>query len=113
MQFKISSEFLDQVKAYISAQDDVALKELLVDLHHADVAEILDEVNTEEAAYLVLLLDSEQTSEAIMELDEDVREKLLDNLTPEEIADEVEEMDTDDAVDVIACLLYTSPSPRD
>ena len=102
MQFKISSEFLDQVKAYISAQDDVALKELLVDLHHADVAEILDEVNTEEAAYLVLLLDSEQTSEAIMELDEDVREKLLDNLTPEEIADEVEEMDTDDAVDVIA-----------
>ena len=102
MQFKISSELLDQVKAYISAKDDAALKELLVDLHHADVAEILDEVNTEEAAYLVLLLDSEQTSEAIMELDEDVREKLLDNLTPEEIADEVEEMDTDDAVDVIA-----------
>lgn len=102
MQFKVSSDLLDQVRAYISVQDDAALKELLVDLHHADVAEILDEVNTEEAAYLVLLLDSEQTSEAIMELDEDVREKLLDNLTPEEIADEVEEMDTDDAVDVIA-----------
>ncbi len=102
MPFKVSSDLLDQVRTSISVQDDAALKELLVDLHHADVAEILDAINTEEAAYLVLLLDSEQTSEAIMELDEDVREKLLDNLTPEEIADEVEEMDTDDAVDIIA-----------
>ncbi|ANH59393.1 magnesium transporter [Dokdonia donghaensis] len=101
MQFQLTSNLIDQIQAYVSVQDEVALKELLTDLHHADIAEILDEVDSDEAAYLVLLLDSEQTSEALMELDEDVREKLLENLTPAEIADEVEEMDTDDAVDMI------------
>ncbi len=101
MQFELTSNLIEQIQAYVTVQDEVALKELLTDLHHADIAEILDEVNAEEAAYLVLLLDSEQTSEALMELDEDVREKLLENLTPAEIADEVEEMDTDDAVDMI------------
>ncbi len=102
MQFLLSSELIDQIKALIAAQDDKGLQELLHDVHHADIAEILDEVNGEEATYLVRLLDSEQTSEAIMELDEDVREKLLDQLTPLEIAGEIEEMDTDDAVDMIA-----------
>ncbi|MDE0598467.1 MAG: magnesium transporter, partial [Dokdonia donghaensis] len=101
MQFQLTSNLIDQIQAHVAVQDEVAIKELLTDLHHADIAEILDEVDADEAAYLVLLLDSEQTSEALMELDEDVREKLLENLTPAEIADEVEEMDTDDAVDMI------------
>ncbi len=102
MQFLLSSDLIDQIKDLIAAQDEAALKVLLTDVHHADIAEILDEVNGDEATYLVRLLDSEQTSEAIMELDEDVREKLLDQLTPLEIAGEIEEMDTDDAVDMIA-----------
>ena len=102
MQFELTSDLLDQIQAHVAVQNESALKELLTELHHADIAEILDEVDADEAAYLVLLLDSEQTSEALMELDEDVREKLLGNLTPAEIADEVDEMDTDDAVDMIA-----------
>ena len=102
MQFELTSSLISQIQAHIAIQNESALKELLAELHHADIAEVFDEIDADEAAYLVLLLDSEQTSEAIMELDEDVREKLLDNLTPAEIADEVEEMDTDDAVDMIA-----------
>ncbi len=102
MQFELTTTLINQIQQHVALQNEKALKELLTDLHHADVAEILEEVDADEAAYLVLLLDSEQTSEAIMELDEDVREKLLDNLTPAEIADEVDEMDTDDAVDMIA-----------
>jgi len=102
MQFELTSDLIDQIQAHVAVQNEAALKELLAELHHADIAEILDEVDADEAAYLVLLLDSEQTSEALMELDEDVREKLLGNLTPAEIADEVDEMDTDDAVDMIA-----------
>ena len=102
MQFQLSSALLEKIIGLIAAQDDTALLELLQDVHHADIAEILDEVNWDQAVYLVRLLDSEQTSEALMELDDDVRERLLDSLTPKEIAEEVEELDTDDAVDVIA-----------
>ncbi|MBV1924737.1 MAG: magnesium transporter, partial [Flavobacteriaceae bacterium] len=47
-------------------------------------------------------LESEITSEALMELDEDDREKILSRLSPKEIAKEIEEMDTDDAADVVA-----------
>ena len=62
---------------------------------------VLDEVNFEEAIYIIKLLDSEKTSEILMELDEDIREKILENLSAKEIAEEVEEMDSDDAADII------------
>ncbi|GGG22255.1 magnesium transporter MgtE [Dokdonia pacifica] len=102
MSFEITDILLEEIKVHIRNEDDKILLELFEDVHHADVAEILDEVNWDEALYLLRLLDSETTSEALMELDDDVRERLLDSLTPKEIAEEIEEMDTDDAVDAIA-----------
>lgn len=102
MPFELTPDFLTHVKTLIRDEDTSRLKEEFNELHYADVAEILDEVNWDEAAYLVRLLDSEKTSEALMELDDNDRERLLDELTPKEIAGEVEEMDTDDAVDVIS-----------
>jgi len=102
MSFEVTDILLEKIKTHISNEADSVLLELFEDVHHADVAEILDEVNWDEAVYLVRLLDSETTSEALMELDDDVRERLLDSLTPKEIAEEIEEMDTDDAVDAIA-----------
>ncbi len=102
MSFEVTDILLEKIKVHISNEADTVLLTLFEDVHHADVAEILDEVNWDEAVYLVRLLDSETTSEALMELDEDVRERLLDSLTPKEIAEEIEEMDTDDAVDAIA-----------
>ncbi|MAB56455.1 MAG: magnesium transporter [Aequorivita sp.] len=102
MQFELTDEFIEQIEQYIANNDGDALKGLLDDFHFADVAELLQELNHEGATYLVKLLDSEITSEALMELDEDFRERILDNLSPSEIADELDEMDTDDAADIIA-----------
>ncbi|CAM3359790.1 magnesium transporter [Aequorivita lipolytica] len=102
MQFELTEEFIEQIEQYISNNDGDALKGLLHGFHFADVAELLQELNHEEATYLVKLLDSEITSEALMELDDDFRERILDNLSPSEIADELDEMDTDDAADIIA-----------
>ncbi len=102
MAFELTENLIEQIENFIEAGDNTALLELLQDVHHADIAEILDEVTTEEATYLVKLLDSEKTSEALMELDEDYREEILDNLSPQEIADELNELDTDDAVDFLS-----------
>lgn len=102
MAFEITQELIAQIESQIEARDNKGLLKLLSEVHHADIAEILDEVETDEATYLIKLLDSEQTSEALMELDEDVRERLLDNLSPKEIAEELEELDTDDAVDFLS-----------
>lgn len=102
MQFQLTDEFIEQVEQLIANNDGDALASLLEEFHFADIAELLHELNTEEATYIVKLLDSEVTSEVLIELDDDFRERILDNLTPSEIADELDEMDTDDAADIIA-----------
>jgi len=102
MQFQLTTDFLNQIEQLIAVQDGSALKELLQEYHFADIAEILEELDSDEATYLIKLLQSEITSEALMEVDDDVREKILDRLSPIEIAAELDELDTDDAVDFIS-----------
>ena len=70
-------------------------------MHYADVAEILDELSFDDVIYIIKLIDSEKTSAVLMELDEDIREKILQKLSAKEIAEEVEELDSDDAADII------------
>ncbi|WGK66045.1 magnesium transporter [Croceiramulus getboli] len=102
MPFQLSEELLENIQALIEAQNDRELKSIFKEMHFADVAEVMEEVNLNEATYLVKLLDSGKTSDALMEVDEDLRESILDQMSPEEIALELEELDTDDAADVIA-----------
>ena len=102
IQFKITEELLELAQELIENQNDKALKHLLKDYHYADVAEILNELELEDALYVIKLLDSETTSDILTELDEDIREKVLQNLSAKEIAEEIEELDTDDAADIIA-----------
>lgn len=101
MQFQLTDEFIEQIEQLIATKDGNALRELLHEFHFADIAEILEELNFDEATYLIKLLESDITSEVLIELDEDIREKILERLSPKEIAAELEEMDTDDAVDVM------------
>lgn len=102
IQFELTDELIEQVQQLIAEKNDDELHRLLNDFHYADIAEILDEVDLDEAMYVIKLLDSETTSEILMELDEDNREKVLRNLSSKEIAEEVEALDTDDAADIIA-----------
>lgn len=102
IQFELTDELLEQVEQLIEKQNDKELKKLLEEFHYADIAEILDELNLDEAMYVIKLLDSETTSDILMEMDEDNREKVLKNLSAKEIAEEIEELDTDDAADIIS-----------
>ncbi len=102
MQFKISKELLVQIGQLIQNKNDNELEILLNDLHHADIAEIFEELDTEQATYIFKILDSEKTAEILLELEDDLREKILHNLSAKEIAEELDEMDTDDAADIIS-----------
>lgn len=102
IQFELTDELIEHVQLLIKNKDDEELHTFFSEIHYADIAEILDEVDLEEAMYVIKLLDSETTSEVLMELDEDNREKVLRNLSSKEIAEEVEALDTDDAADIIA-----------
>lgn len=99
--FKLTEELVGQIEGLIENQRDTELNHLLADVHYADIAEIINELNSEEATYLIKLLDSPKTSDVLTELDEDVREAILANLSSKEIAEELGELDTDDAADII------------
>jgi len=102
MATEINKEFIQNIEQLIKTNDDSALLLLLAEEHPADIAEIIDILHLTNATYLFKLLDSEQTAEALMEIDEDDREKILKNLSAEEIAEEIDELETDDAADIIA-----------
>ena len=102
MQFQLTSDFIENIAQLIAKKDGNALREVLQDFHFADIAELLEELKSGQATYLIKQLESDLTSEALMELDDDVREKILERLSPKEIAAELEELDTDDAADIIA-----------
>ena len=102
MEFKISKELITELEQLIQSKNDQQLEVLLNDLHHADIAEILDELDFDEATYIFKVLDSEKTAEILLELEDDLREKILSRLSPKEIAEELDELETNDAADIIA-----------
>jgi magnesium transporter len=102
MEFKISRAFLSEIEQLISENKAQELLLLLEDIHFADIAEIMEELDDYGAGYIFKTLDSEKTAEILLELDEEVREKILKNLSPKEIAEELDELSTDDAADIIA-----------
>jgi len=101
MAFEITKELIQEIKALVEAKNSTELVKAYSELHFADLAEILDQLSIEEATYLVKNLETETTSEALMELEEDVRESILKKLSAKEIAEELEGLDTDDAADII------------
>ena len=100
--FVLSDELISKILDFINSSDDNSILETFSNYHHADIAEIIEELNSKEATYIIKLLDSEKTSDVLIELDDDYREKILKNLSIKEIAEEVEELDSDDATDIIS-----------
>lgn len=100
--FQLSEALISEIKERIVAGEDQKLVKQLQTFHYADIAEIIEELDLDEALYLIKLLDSEQTADALAEVDEDFREKILQLLSAKEIAEEIEVLDTDDAADIIA-----------
>lgn len=102
---EISKEFIDELRETIRDNDEKKALLLLDDFHAADIAELYDEINIEEARYLYLLLDGDRASDVLAELDEDDRSRFLEVLPGEVIAQKfIDNMDSDDAADVMGDL---------
>ncbi|MDE6264622.1 MAG: magnesium transporter [Paramuribaculum sp.] len=95
-------EYLENIRSIIERGDEEAARSELADLHPADIAELYQELDLEQAEFLYKLLDGDIAADVLMELDEDDRRKLLSNMPAEEIAKQfIDHLDTDDAVDII------------
>ncbi len=97
----MTKEFLEHLQAQIQNQEGTAIFQLLSELHPADLADIIQNLDPGDAKYVHDLLNEELAAAALMELDEESRERLLKLFSPKEIAEQVNILDTDDAADLL------------
>lgn len=105
MAFELSTIFLDDLRDAIGENQAEKVHQLVKELHHADIAEILHELDLKEAQYLYKLInddDKELASDVLMDLEEDVRIKFLASFSSKEIVSHLDNLDSDDATDLIA-----------
>ncbi len=95
---RISSLWLERLRAFIEARrdDDVAL--VMEPLHTSDVGDVLEQLDHDERLALVQMLGDKFDFSALTEVDESIRVELMDALPNSEIARGVAELDNDDAV---------------
>lgn len=101
MRFELTKEFLDEIREMIAQNNSAFIDQHVIHLHPADIAEIVDELNTEEAKFIFAHLDDDRQGEVLMELDDDVREGFIETFNSKQIATQLENLDSDDAVDIL------------
>lgn len=103
--FDLSKEFLDEFVTQLDLQKEDELIPILERLFPADIAEIFDSLNLEQAVYVTSLLDPDKKIEVLAELEPEVRIKFFEGFSKKEIAlNFIQNMDSDDAVDVLSVL---------
>jgi len=101
MQFKLTKEFIERLSEKVNQKDDKWILENVFELHHADIADVLDELLAEDAKYVYYLGDEEVQADILMDLQDENRDVLIDSLSTKEIADQIENLDSDDAADIL------------
>lgn len=105
MSIELTRKYIDELKSIIAEKDDSAALAMMEELHPADIAELYENLSIDEATYLFLLLDPEEASDVLVELEEDDRENFLKTLPSDIIASQfIDHMDSDDAADMIGVL---------
>ncbi|GAA4421142.1 magnesium transporter [Nibrella viscosa] len=101
MTFELTKEYLERIQTAIADQDDALLRAEMEELYPADISGILYELETDQARYLLTLLDRKVGAEILANLDPGDRRDFLEAFSSQELAPYVDEMDSDDAVDIL------------
>ncbi len=81
--------------------DEVRVRALIEEIHYADAADLLERLSTEDRARVVDILRDDFDPEILSELDETVRDHVVECLGVEELAAALVELDSDDALEVV------------
>lgn len=95
---------IDHIKVLIEQGSQNELNDLFKERHPADIAEFVDDLNTNDAKFLLSSLEEQMRADVLIELDEDLRDKILRSSTSEEIAEQLKSLDSDDAADILGDL---------
>jgi magnesium transporter len=97
----VRASFLAQIGAAVADRDTITLKREVGDLHQSELGDVLEALHPEQRRALVELLGTDFDFSALTEVDEAIRMDIVDNLPNEQIAQAVQELDSDDAVYIL------------
>ncbi|NNF04163.1 MAG: magnesium transporter, partial [Rhodothermales bacterium] len=97
----LDSELVENIDALAAAGERGMVLNILSDLHHADIAQIINHIEDDNARTVLNWLPVELAGELLTELDDDYRADLLETTPDSKLAAMLDELDTDDAADVL------------
>ena len=92
---------LEKINDLIINNKSLELGKFIKDLHNADIAEIIQNLDDENRLNFILKINLYFDPEILTYLNESIREEIVDNLDMKQLASNASELDIDDAVDVI------------
>lgn len=96
--YELDPDIVAAVVESAGVRDRVAVMALMADLHVADIADLLEQIDSEARRALVDLVWADIDKEVLAELEEGVRDDILRILDPGQVAEAVRDLDSDDAV---------------
>jgi magnesium transporter len=100
-EFGLDPRLVEEAREAIQAKDAAQLDAVLDPLHAADIADLLEQIGPGERRALLALWHGSVDGDILSELDESLREEVIDALTPGELAAAVQDLETDDVVDLV------------
>ena len=99
--FELSKEYLDRFQEALTQKDDQFIISSLQGINATDISALLDEFDSEECKYVFDLLPTEVNAAIFRDLDEDVQREFADQFSSVELAEMIENLDSDDGADIL------------
>ncbi|MDY7098823.1 MAG: magnesium transporter [Pseudomonadota bacterium] len=98
---RLKPRYIASVRGALEAGDKGAVYDFVEPLHPADIADLLELFDKDERANLAAAITDLMTSEVVAELNDHVREDMMEALAPVDVAAITEQLETDDAVQLL------------
>ena len=99
--YMLDEGLIDQILQAVEVSNTTGLTALLEPLHAADIADLLEQISAADRRALIALWGREIDGEILSEIDESIREEVIDAMPRTALADAVRELETDDVVDIL------------
>jgi magnesium transporter len=98
---EIRREFVEEIARAIQAANTPFLRAIVAELHEADLGDLIAALEPDDRVSLVELTGTDFDFSALNEVDDSVREEILEELEPATVAEGVRELESDDAVELL------------
>jgi len=99
--YALDKKIVTAVLYAVDLNDQAGLNDLLESLHPADIADLLEQINTFDRRRLIRLYGHEFDGDILSELNESLRDEVISILNPVVLADAVRDLESDDVVDLL------------